>query len=58
MGHSRQKDFCRLQSFTPHQTLSVAAGEVGKKEKEKQLLTLKISVPLVPQSNVFMSRLI
>ena len=36
MVDSRQKEFCRLQSITPHQTLSVVAREVEKKEKEKQ----------------------
>lgn len=51
--HMKKNYFCRLQSFTPHQTLSVAGRKVGKKEKENQLLGHQISIALVPQSNIF-----
>lgn len=33
MRSGEKKDFCRLQSFTPHQSLSVAA-EMGKEGKQ------------------------
>lgn len=48
--HSRQQIFCGIQSFTPHQTLSVA--------KEKQRLTFSVSIDLVHNSKKALSEIV